>query len=86
MRALHAADVWLARYEPEVINVPVIAAWACGAKPDCGDFALGDGLRCPKPLINFTGAEGAEGHCKVMTRSLRNRCALDWLGAMLCVA
>ena len=38
-----------------------------------------DALRCPKTLLRFTAAEGADGHCEMKNRSLLNRRVLDWL-------
>ena len=36
-------------------------------------------LRCPKTLMHFTAAEGADGHCSMQNRSLLNQRVLDWL-------
>lgn len=44
---------------------------------DAGAFF--DALACPKTLMRFTAAEGADGHCEMGNRSLLNRRAFDWL-------
>jgi hypothetical protein len=36
-------------------------------------------LECPKPLMRFTAAEGADGHCEMGNRSLLNGRVLDWV-------
>jgi len=38
-----------------------------------------EALRCPKTLMHFTAAEGADGHCSMQNRSLLNQRVLDWL-------
>ena len=45
--------------------------------------ALFDRLRCPKKLIRFTAADGADGHCEMGNRSLLNRRVLYWLDEVL---
>ncbi|MFG1423639.1 alpha/beta hydrolase family protein [Roseixanthobacter liquoris] len=44
---------------------------------DAGAFL--DALSCPKTLLRFTAAEGADGHCEMQNRSLLNRRVFDWL-------
>jgi pimeloyl-ACP methyl ester carboxylesterase len=44
-----------------------------------------DALRCPKALMTFTAAEGADGHCEMQNRSLLNRRVLDWLDEQFAV-
>lgn len=44
---------------------------------DAGSFF--DALNCPKTLMRFTAAEGADGHCEMRNRSLLNHRVLDWL-------
>jgi hypothetical protein len=63
--------------------------WPLGYIPFGGaDFGAGagafvDALRCPKTLLRFIAAEGADGHCEMENRSLVNRRALDWLEEQL---
>ena len=40
-------------------------------------------LACPKTLMPFTAAEGADGHCEPMAPALRNARVFDWLEATL---
>ena len=40
-------------------------------------------LACPKTLMPFTAAEGADGHCEPMAPTLRNARVFDWLEATL---
>ena len=42
-----------------------------------------EALRCPKTLMHFTAAEGADGHCSMQNRSLLNQRVLDWLDEQL---
>lgn len=44
---------------------------------DAGAFF--DALACPKTLMRFTAAEGADGHCQTSNRSLLSHRVLDWL-------
>ncbi|HEV7321808.1 MAG TPA: alpha/beta fold hydrolase [Ensifer sp.] len=44
-----------------------------------GASALFNKLTCPKALMRFTAAEGADRHCEMGNRSLLNRRVLDWL-------
>jgi dienelactone hydrolase len=40
---------------------------------------LYDALDCPKRLVRFTAAEGADSHCEPKAPALRNQRVLDWL-------
>jgi len=40
---------------------------------------LYDALRCPKTLLTFTAAEGAEEHCHVGALTLFHQRMFDWL-------
>ncbi|MBV8177345.1 MAG: dipeptidyl aminopeptidase, partial [Mycobacterium sp.] len=40
---------------------------------------LYDALRCPKTLLKFTAAEGAEEHCHVGALTLFHQRMFDWL-------
>jgi len=62
---------------PTLITQPENDALAVGAG------AFFDALRCPKTLMQFTSAEGADGHCEMENRSLLNRRLLDWLDGQL---
>jgi hypothetical protein len=42
---------------------------------------LFDMLTCPKTLMPFTAAEGADGHCEPLAAGLRNQRVFDWLEA-----
>jgi hypothetical protein len=44
---------------------------------------LHDALTCPKTLMPFIAAEGADGHCEPMAPGLRNQRVFDWLEATL---
>lgn len=44
-----------------------------------GAPALFDALRCPKTLLRFTAAEGADVHVEGRNRSILNRRVFDWL-------
>ncbi|PZQ47499.1 MAG: dipeptidyl aminopeptidase [Rhodovulum sulfidophilum] len=43
---------------------------------------LFDALTCPKALLPFTAAEGADGHCEPMAPALRSARVFDWLEAL----
>ena len=40
---------------------------------------LFDALTCPKTLMRFTAAEGADLHCEPLAPGLRNQRVFDWL-------
>jgi hypothetical protein len=44
---------------------------------------LYDALDCPKQLVRFTAAEGADSHCEPKAPTLRNQRVLDWLDETL---
>jgi hypothetical protein len=44
---------------------------------------LYDALRCPKELMRFTAAEGADLHCEPRAPTLRNQRVFDWLDRTL---
>jgi alpha-beta hydrolase superfamily lysophospholipase len=44
---------------------------------------LYDALECPKQLMHFTAAEGADSHCEPKAPALRNQRVLDWLDETL---
>jgi alpha-beta hydrolase superfamily lysophospholipase len=64
----------------EAIRCPTLITMAEGDLLAAGAQAFFDKLRCPnKLLLRFSAAEGADGHCEMMNRSLLNRRVLDWL-------
>jgi hypothetical protein len=44
---------------------------------------LYDALTCPKELVSFTAAEGADSHCEPKALGLRNQRIFDWLDETL---
>jgi pimeloyl-ACP methyl ester carboxylesterase len=44
---------------------------------------LYDALQCPKTLVEFTAAEGAEEHCHVGALTLFHQRMFDWLDETL---
>jgi hypothetical protein len=40
-------------------------------------------LIAPKKLIPFSAAEGGDGHCQMMARSLYHQRVFDWLDEIL---
>ncbi len=44
---------------------------------------LYDALECPKELIQFTAAEGADNHCEMHARTLFHQRTFDWLDDVL---
>lgn len=78
---LASAELFTMRGHAERIQCPTLITQAenDGLAADAGFFF--DTLRCPKTLMRFTAAEGADGHCEMKNRSLLNRRVLDWLDA-----
>jgi alpha-beta hydrolase superfamily lysophospholipase len=78
---LASAELFTMRGHAERIQCATLITQAenDGLAADAGFFF--DTLRCPKTLIRFTAAEGADGHCEMKNRSLLNRRVLDWLDA-----
>lgn len=78
---LASAELFTMRGHAERIQCPTLITQAenDGLAADAGFFF--DALRCPKTLMRFTAAEGADGHCEMKNRSLLNRRVLDWLDA-----
>jgi hypothetical protein len=44
---------------------------------------LYEALTCPKELVSFSAAEGANSHCEPKARSLRDQTIFDWLDETL---
>ncbi|MGO4194314.1 alpha/beta hydrolase family protein [Rhizobium sp. YAF28] len=78
---LASAELFTMRGHAERIQCATLITQAenDGLAADAGFFF--DTLRCPKTLMRFTAAEGADGHCEMKNRSLLNRRVLDWLDA-----
>lgn len=76
---LASAELFTMRGHAERIQCPTLITQAENdvLAADTGFFF--DALRCPKTLLRFTAAEGADGHCEMKNRSLLNRRVLDWL-------
>ena len=78
---LASAELFTMRGHAERIQCATLITQAenDGLAADAGFFF--DTLRCPKTLMRFTAAEGADGHSEMKNRSLLNRRVLDWLDA-----
>ncbi len=76
---LASAELFTMRGHAERIRCPTLITQAENdiLATDAGLFF--DTLACPKRMIRFTAAEGADGHCEMQNRSLANRRVLDWL-------
>jgi hypothetical protein len=44
---------------------------------------LYEALSCPKELVSFTAAEGADSHCEPKAHGLREQRIFDWLDETL---
>jgi alpha-beta hydrolase superfamily lysophospholipase len=80
LRAYFAsAELFTMRGHAECIQCPTLITMAenDALSERAGTFM--EALRCPKTLMRFTEAEGADGHCSMQNRSLLNRRVLDWL-------
>lgn len=67
----------------ERITCPTLLTCAENDPLAAGVPALFEALRCPKTLLRFTAAEGADGHVEPRNRSLLNRRTFDWLDEIL---
>ena len=76
---LASTELFTMRGRAELIRCPTLLTQAEGDGLGAGAGAFHDALRCPKTLMRFTAAEGAEGHCEMGNRSLLNGRVLDWL-------
>lgn len=61
------------------ISCPTLVAWAEGDAIGAGAERLYEALGCPKTLVRFTAAEGANGHCEGWNRSRFDQQVFDWL-------
>ncbi|WP_172838240.1 alpha/beta hydrolase family protein [Terriglobus roseus] len=77
----------LGRYElsPYVsqIECPTLLTAAEGDSLGVQADTLFAALRCPKTLIRFSEAEGANGHCEALGRRLYHQRVFDWLDKTL---
>jgi alpha-beta hydrolase superfamily lysophospholipase len=76
---LAAAELFTMDGRAGLIGCPTLITQAENDALAAGAGAFLDALRCPKTLLRFTAAEGADGHCEIGNRSLLNRRVLDWL-------
>lgn len=76
---LASAELFTMRGRAELIRCPTLITQAENDPLAAGADGFFDALRCPKTLLRFTAAEGADGHCEMRNRSLLNRRVLDWL-------
>ena len=80
---LKEAERFTMQGRAEAIGCPTLLTAAENDPIAIGAETLFDALKCPKKLIRFTAAEGADDHCEMMNRSLLNRTVLDWLDEVL---
>jgi hypothetical protein len=74
-RRMHLDDATIERIEcPTLVTDPDHEQFWPGASKQ-----LFDALRCPKELVRFTVAEGADWHCEPAAQSLRDERVFDWL-------
>lgn len=76
---LASAELFTLKGRAELIRCPTLITQPENdmLAADAGTFF--DTLTCPKTLMRFTAAEGADGHCEMGNRSLLNHRVLDWL-------
>ena len=76
---LASAELFTLKGRAELIRCPTLITQPENdmLAADAGTFF--DALTCPKTLMRFTAAEGADGHCEMGNRSLLNHRVLDWL-------
>ncbi|GAA2435800.1 alpha/beta hydrolase family protein [Streptomyces mauvecolor] len=67
----------------EKITCPTLVVIGEGDPVAAHAERLYEALRCPKTLVRFTAAEGAEGHCESWNRSRYNQRVFDWLDDVL---
>jgi hypothetical protein len=76
---LASAELFTMKGRAALIQCPTLTTQAENDGLAAGAGAFFDALECPKTLMRFTAAEGADGHCEMRNRSLLNRRVLDWL-------
>lgn len=80
---LASAELFTMKGRAERIACPTLITQAENDTLAAGAGAFFDALTCPKTLLRFTAAEGADGHCEMRNRSLLNGRVLDWLDEQL---
>ena len=80
---LSSAELFTMTGYAELIQCPTLITQPENDALAVGAGAFFEALRCPKTLMRFTSAEGADGHCEMENRSLLNRRLLDWLDEQL---
>lgn len=76
---LASSELFTMRGHAEKIACPTLITQAEGDPLGARALQFVDALTCPKTLMRFTAAEGADGHCEMQNRSLLNHRVLDWL-------
>jgi hypothetical protein len=76
---LASAELFTMRGRANLIRCPTLITKAENDPLAADAEAFFDALACPKTLMRFSAAEGADGHCELRNRSLLNGRVLDWL-------
>ena len=76
---LASTELFTMQGRAKLIRCPALIIGAENDALGAGAGAFFDALECPKTLMHFTAAEGADGHCEMGNRSLLNGRVLDWL-------
>lgn len=76
---LASAQLFTMKGRAHLIRCPTLITKAENDALAADAGAFFDALECPRTLMHFTAAEGAEGHCEMGNRSLLNGRVLDWL-------
>lgn len=76
---LASAELFTMQGHAERIRCPTLITMAEHDALSAEAGAFFEALRCPKTLLHFTAAEGADGHCEMQNRSLVNQRVIDWL-------
>jgi hypothetical protein len=67
----------------ELITCPTWVCYAEGDDISASAPELVAALRCPKELVRFTAAEGADDHCEQGARALYHARSFGWLDSLL---
>jgi alpha-beta hydrolase superfamily lysophospholipase len=87
LRAYFAsAELFTMRGHVERIRCPTLITMAEHDVLSARAGMFMEALRCPKTLLRFTAAEGADGHCSMQNRSLLNQRVMDWLDEQFAVS
>jgi alpha-beta hydrolase superfamily lysophospholipase len=76
---LASTELFTMRGRANLIRCPTLITKAENDTLAADAEAFFDALECPKTLMRFSAAEGADGHCEMRNRSLLNGRVLDWL-------